>query len=140
MTAVIDGQTGEPATVRPSAAAAAGGLDWDARYTVATMPGVAFWLDRPATEWTEGRWLLDCADPAHLWDWDGDPEDRQAHQPGCYLFDEPELAEVPGRVLAVMVGDDHRHEVDVEDLALLPDDGYCPGCGQTGCGHYRDTD
>jgi hypothetical protein len=41
-----------------------------------------------------------------------------------------------GRVLVVMVGDDTRHAVDPTDLTLLPEDGYCVGCGQTGCHAY----
>lgn len=38
-----------------------------------------------------------------------------------------------GRVLMVMVGDDTRHSVDPEDVTRIPEDGYCPGCGQIGC-------
>ena len=40
-----------------------------------------------------------------------------------------------GAVLAVMVGDDFRHSVDPDDLTPIPDDAYCDGCGQIGCGH-----
>lgn len=39
--------------------------------------------------------------------------------------------------IVIMVGDDRRHEVDADELVELPEDGYCPGCGQIGCGHYR---
>jgi hypothetical protein len=38
-----------------------------------------------------------------------------------------------GQVLAVMVGDDHEHIIDVDDLIPLDDDDYCHGCGQIGC-------
>ena len=38
------------------------------------------------------------------------------------------------RVRAVMVGDDAVHIVDVEDLHVIPEDGFCRGCGQIGCG------
>jgi hypothetical protein len=41
-----------------------------------------------------------------------------------------------GRVLAVMVGDDHRHSVDEDDLTPLNEEDYCPGCGQIGCKCY----
>ena len=41
-----------------------------------------------------------------------------------------------GRALVVMVGDDLRHAVDPSDLSLIPEDGYCPGCGQVGCRAY----
>ncbi|MCP5117483.1 MAG: hypothetical protein GY953_42210 [bacterium] len=40
-----------------------------------------------------------------------------------------------GRVLVVMVGDDKRHAVDVEDLTPLDDEDYCGTCGQVGCAH-----
>lgn len=41
-----------------------------------------------------------------------------------------------GRVLVVMVGDDKRHAIDPDDLTLIPEDGYCPGCGAVGVNHY----
>jgi hypothetical protein len=40
-----------------------------------------------------------------------------------------------GMVLAVMIGDDHRHRVDEEDLEPLPREDYCGECGQIGCRH-----
>lgn len=40
-----------------------------------------------------------------------------------------------GRVLVVMVGDDQRHSVDVDDLTPLDREEYCGECGQIGCGH-----
>jgi hypothetical protein len=40
-----------------------------------------------------------------------------------------------GRVLAVMIGDDRQHCVDVEDLTALPREEYCGSCGQIGCRH-----
>lgn len=42
-----------------------------------------------------------------------------------------------GNVLMVMVGDDRRHSVDPDDIELIPEDGYCPSCGQIGCMAYR---
>lgn len=45
--------------------------------------------------------------------------------------------EVPtGRVVMVMVGDDHRFSIDPADCTVLSDDDYCPGCGQIGCKAY----
>jgi hypothetical protein len=41
----------------------------------------------------------------------------------------------PACVTAVMVGDDHRWHIDLEDLVAIDDDEYCGGCGQIGCGH-----
>lgn len=40
-----------------------------------------------------------------------------------------------GRVLAVMIGDDHRHSVDPDDLAPIAREEYCGECGQIGCAH-----
>ena len=40
-----------------------------------------------------------------------------------------------GNVLAVMVGDDYRHRVDLDDLTPLESDKFCHDCGQIGCGH-----
>lgn len=39
-----------------------------------------------------------------------------------------------GKVVAIMVGDDHRHLVDSDDLEALEEGDYCGGCGQIGCG------
>ena len=39
------------------------------------------------------------------------------------------------RVVAVMVGDDRKHTVDVDDLTVLDDEAYCSVCGQIGCSH-----
>lgn len=44
--------------------------------------------------------------------------------------------EIPtGNVLMIMVGDDHVHVVDPEDIEVIPDDAYCRVCGQIGCRH-----
>jgi hypothetical protein len=36
-------------------------------------------------------------------------------------------------VIAVMVGDDRPHLVDVDDLTVINEDDYCHECGQVGC-------
>lgn len=101
------------------------GLDFRRRYTVASMPGIAFWVKGYATERTPEGWVLDCAgDEFH--DIDGCTDQ-------CWLYDEPEVAENPDRVIVVMVGDDRGHEVDRSELTPLADDGYCRDCGSTGC-------
>lgn len=38
-----------------------------------------------------------------------------------------------GMVIAVMVGDDRKHTIDVSDLEPISDDDYCSSCGQIGC-------
>ena len=40
-----------------------------------------------------------------------------------------------GQVLVVMVGDNHRHEVEIADLKPLGELDYCTECGQIGCSH-----
>lgn len=80
-------------------------LDTDAHYTVSGWDGIAFYV---------------YGFPK-VWDQDEQTWESQGEE--C------------GRVLVVMVGDDRKHEVDVEDLTLLPETDYCAGCGQVGCGH-----
>lgn len=42
--------------------------------------------------------------------------------------------EVPtGMLVAHMVGDDRDFTFDPDDLTAIPDDAYCPECGQVGC-------
>lgn len=38
-----------------------------------------------------------------------------------------------GRVVACMIGDDHRFTCDPEEITPLGEGDYCPGCGQIGC-------
>ena len=45
------------------------------------------------------------------------------------------IEERTGRVVAVMIGDDARHSVDVDDLTPLDPEAFCRECGQIGCGH-----
>jgi hypothetical protein len=99
-------------------------LDMSAAYSVASMPGVAFRITGQAQEETPESWELGCcdADCDHMTEW-------------CYLYRPPELTGRDGMVRAIMVGDDREHIIDVAELAMLTDDDYCPGCGQTGCGH-----
>jgi hypothetical protein len=40
-----------------------------------------------------------------------------------------------GQVLAVMIGDDHRHRVDPDDVTPIDREDYCGECGQVGCCH-----
>lgn len=42
-----------------------------------------------------------------------------------------------GRLECHMVGDDRTFVFDPEELTLLPDDEFCPGCGQIGCKAYQ---
>lgn len=81
-------------------------LDFNAAYTVDGYRGIAFRLIGYAPM------PQDAGDD----DWgDFEPEDDET------------------RVIAVMVGDDRRHVVDVEDVTVIPEDAYCAECGQMGC-------
>jgi hypothetical protein len=40
-----------------------------------------------------------------------------------------------GTAWVVMVGDDRRHQVSIDDLEPIGADDYCPTCGQTGPNH-----
>jgi hypothetical protein len=107
----------------PAVTGTENGIDFDARYTVSWMPGVAFWLHGWDTETLPESWELACDDagPDH------------EHGEDCWLYSEPEQVPVYSRVRAVMVGDDTENIVDTGDLTEIGDDGYCSGCGQTGC-------
>ena len=96
------------------------------------MLGVAFRLKRYQTEWTQESSTLACDNPDHVYDC-VDEQDDQAHDEACYLYDEPEEIENRDFVIAVMVGDDREHVIDVSDLTEISDAGYCRDCGQTGC-------
>jgi hypothetical protein len=45
------------------------------------------------------------------------------------------LEERTGRVIAVMIGDDYRHSVDLDDITPIAREDYCGSCGQIGCTH-----
>lgn len=62
--------------------------------------------------------------------------DDHDHDRDCYLLDVEEVVDTD-TAIAVMVGDDRRHHVPTDELTPLTGDDFCPGCGQTGCGHYR---
>ena len=65
----------------------------------------------------------------HVYGWETEPVG-----PG------PEWAGIEGRtgrVIAVMVGDDAQHAVNLEDIAPLECEAYCGSCGQIGCTHRK---
>ncbi len=80
-------------------------LDMDAHYTVDGYRGISFYL--------LGYEMTRDED----YEWTGIEEENR------------------DMVRAVMVGDDRVHLVGVEDLAVIPEDSFCRGCGQVGCGH-----
>ena len=54
---------------------------------------------------------------------------------GEWVYDEEPAPVRTGRVVCVMVGDDHRWTFDPEDIHPLEREEYCGVCGQIGCGH-----
>ena len=98
-------------------------LDLDACYTVKGWAGIAFYIHG-----FPKRWEPEMAP----WPYDDD------YATGEYDTGDGEWVaqdETCGRVNVVMVGDDRKWEVDVSDLTLLPEGGYCGSCGQIRCGH-----
>ena len=93
-------------------------VDMNARYRVTGMPGVAFWLKGYAPAPRE------C--PGHP---DGPIMGVSFYCDGTCQEDEVDTS----LVIAVMVGDDREHTVDVDDLVKLDEDEFCPECGQIGC-------
>ena len=91
-------------------------LDFNAKYQVKGMEGIAFRLTgyktvsvmSYGTDEVEGF-------PVEYEQWE-EEEDKDT-------------------VIGIMVGDNKKHEIDVEDLILINDDDYCSSCGQVGCTH-----
>jgi len=92
-------------------------LDFTARYKVAGLSGVAFYLKGYATIDHEVEHHY-CTDDDH-------------DESGCFI--ELETVADEESVVAVMVGDDYEHIVNVSDLTKIDEDDYCHGCGQIGC-------
>jgi hypothetical protein len=96
------------------------GIDFDARYRVTTMPGVAFYLNGWQQVWENGTYFTIDADGVEYMEDDADEGE---------WIDDPDHR----MVRAVMVGDDTEHIVDRDDLVVIADDDYCSECGQIGC-------
>jgi hypothetical protein len=45
------------------------------------------------------------------------------------------IEERTGRVVVVMVGDDHKYVIDEDDVQPIAREEYCGECGQIGCAH-----
>lgn len=61
----------------------------------------------------------------------------QVQQDLEFQYDEPEFEDDVDVVVGVMVGDDHRWDIPVDELVPLDENGYCRECGQVGCMHGR---
>ena len=97
-------------------------LDMGARYSVAGYEGIAFWLDGYPQRWEPYTCLMEDPETGEEWE---EPTDE-----GEWVDDLD-----CGLVLAVMVGDDYRHKVPIDDLTVVAREDYCGECGQIGCRH-----
>jgi hypothetical protein len=62
-----------------------------------------------------------------------DPSEWYDDEIGEWVYDYEPGEHETGRIIVVMVGDDHRHVVDPEDCTPISDHDFCRDCGQTGC-------
>lgn len=113
--------------------------------------GVACWYAGPQTEPGPAEWecpecsargVLNCEDcsgdgrdgDCSNCDGTGEVECWSCVGCGTCIDEEPEPVET-GRALVVMVGDDHRHVVDYDDITPIAREEFCGACGQIGCAH-----
>lgn len=97
-------------------------LDRSACYAVKGWKGVAFRIDGFPERWEPYTALVPSEDGEELVEVDTGEGEWVEQDESC------------GRVIVVMIGDDRRHEVDIEDLSPLADNEVCDSCGQIGCG------
>ena len=98
-------------------------IDTDERYSVLNQPKVAWYVKGPSKTWTEESWEIVCED-----------DDCDHASDMCYVYREPEEEDDEYMVDCVMVGDDRVFSFYADDLTILPEDEFCSGCGQIGCG------
>ena len=94
-------------------------IDFDARYSVEGYKGIAFYLIGYAT--INEPVICFCQDE------DGNEYEQET---GEY-----EQVEDKDYVIAVMVGDNRKHKVSIDDITPLSEEDYCHVCGQIGCKH-----
>ena len=97
-------------------------LDMNARYRVKRWPVVAVYISGYPKRWEPciGFYVDD----------DGNECEEEIAGEGEWIEDTE-----CGQVLVIMVGDDRKHTVDVDDLIPLDELAYCAECGQIGCSH-----
>jgi len=96
-------------------------LDFDACYRVHGWPAVAVYIHSYPQRWEPYTYL--CTDDEGN-EWEEDSGDGE-------WVDDLDC----GQVRVVMVGDDYKHTVDIDDLEKIDDLDYCAECGQIGCCH-----
>ena len=92
-------------------------IDFDAHYQVQGCRGIAFFL----LGWQATQKAVMC--------FTQDDEGNEIEvESGEY-----ELVPDYSTVIAVMVGDDRHHAVDIADLHIIAEESFCRSCGQIGC-------
>ena len=94
-------------------------INFDGRYSIRGWRGIAFYLI--------GYAFTD--EPVMCYELDGEGNEVECET------GEFEKVEDRDNVIAVMVGDDRKHVVSVDDLTEISSDDYCSVCGQIGCHH-----
>jgi hypothetical protein len=92
-------------------------INFKAHYQVAGYRGIAFYLRGYAVT----REPLMCF---------AEDEDGNEIEIASGDFEDVEDRE---HVVAVMVGDDRKHIVSVDDIEAIPEISFCRDCGQIGC-------
>ena len=116
-------------------------IDFQSYYSVKDSPGIAWYLKGYAKDYQEV--VIDQYEfcPGHpaidSGVYDAAIGELVYCEPGCETEIETDIEEVfdNSRVIAVMVGDNREHEIDVDDLVKIDEDDFCGSCGQIGCGH-----
>lgn len=90
-------------------------IDFDAYYKVDGWGGIAFYLT---------GWAKDEVETEHV---------AYVYDDTPYFEYSTEIVESDTQVIAIMVGDDTEHIVDVDSLTKIDADDFCGGCGQIGC-------
>jgi hypothetical protein len=106
-------------------------LDRSARYTAPGFSGCALFIRGFPKRWEPYTTLVECRDE----DCDCHENEDKLHEEDTGEGEWVEQDESCGRVIVTMVGDDGKHEIDIEDLTKIDDLDYCAVCGQIGCGH-----
>lgn len=94
-------------------------IDFEAHYKVDGSGEIAYYLRGYEQTWEPFTELRE--------DENGDVYD--------HVTDIGEWIDNTDNVIAVMVGDDREHIIDVDDLIKIEEDDFCRDCGQVGCGH-----
>ena len=93
-------------------------LDKNKRYTVSGYRGIAFYFFGYPKVWEVATFLA---------------TDEDGNEYEAPSDDGEWIEDCTGRVVMIMVGDDHKFTVDESDCTEISEDDYCHECGQIGC-------